>query len=301
MTGAPTTPGLKDPEVEGDVHIRPVYLAGADWVGDTAFHPLLALGTRTHHDDLGNYYVSTVEGRIRVAFIPEQDWDTLWKIAVHTDAFSEPVWVANFSADAPTEIVTAVTTELAAMYRADEDSWIHARRPGVLESLAPYAAARWTWDTRSGPLGDVAAKSPDGHAQVRYSRTPLTSDESEQAGQDGRYTLCAGGSHEGWYGRFSSATPARILAAAAGAMLDSAPVARYRDFLSPYARRNATITPILPPPTPLDVHRSLAARTRSAPLALRSTPAARPAVTLAWSTATPATAPAGARITTRSQ
>ncbi|MFJ4676849.1 DUF317 domain-containing protein [Kitasatospora sp. NPDC088783] len=275
-------------EVDGDVHLHPVYLAGSDYTGDPAFRPLNSLGVRTHHDGAGNYYAQTFDGKVRVGFIPEQDWDTLWKIAVHPDAFSAPAWVASFSEDTPTEIPAAVTREIAAMYDADDDGWLHARTPAALESLAPYAAAGWNLQMTS--LGTLVADSPDGHAQITRRRIPLGADQREQDGQDGRHTLDVGTPREGWYGRFSSATPARILSAVATAMLNPAPAVRYRSALSPYARRTATITPVLPPtPTPLDVHRALASRTRTAPLTVRSAPAA---ASLVWSTASPATAPA---------
>ncbi|MFF2657404.1 DUF317 domain-containing protein [Kitasatospora sp. NPDC058032] len=278
-------------EVDGDVHVHPAYLAGAHWAGDAAFHPLLGLGAHTHHDDLGNYFAATPDGRIRLGFIPEQDWDTLWQLAVAPRPFAAPAWVASFSEDTPTEIVTAVTTELAAMYRPDEDAWLTARRPGILESMAPYTAQGWT--VRPTSRGELVAAAPDGHAEASYSHQPLDRNEAEQAGQDGRYTLSAGGPQEGWYGRFSSGTPARILDAAATAMLTPTPAVRYRGCLTPYARRNATITPITPPtPSPLDVHRALAARTRSVPRIVQSAPPERaPAATLAWSTSTPTTAP----------
>ncbi|GAA2274569.1 hypothetical protein GCM10010430_70720 [Kitasatospora cystarginea] len=272
-------------EIDGDVHVHPVYLAGSLHIGDPALQPVLDLPhTESHHDELGNFFVSTADGRIRIGFIPEQDWDTLWKIAVAPDAFAEPAWVANFSADTPIEIVTAVTTELAGMYRLDDNAWLSERTADPVEWIAPYAAAGW--NARDVERGRLTLRSPDNLASITYRQQPLHPQDAEQAGQDGRYTIGTINS-AGWYGRFSSGTPARILEAAATAALDPAPVVRYRDALDYYARRTATITPITAPvPSPLDVQRA-AARVRSAPRIIRSAPAIG-ASNVVWTSTTPA-------------
>ncbi|MEV0188478.1 DUF317 domain-containing protein [Kitasatospora purpeofusca] len=271
-------------ETDGDTHVHPVYLAGSRYTGDFALQPLLDLpDTRAHNDEYGNFYLTTADGRIRIGFIPEQDWDTLWQLAVAPGPFADPHWVASFSDDTPTEIVTAVTTKLADLYRPSEDAWLTERTAGPLEWIAPYAAAGWT--AHEVDTGQLTLHSPDTLAKVSYSLRPLAREDAEQAGQDGRYTIGTV-SRTGWYGRFSSGTPSRILDAASAAMLDPAPIPRYRSELGPYSRRTASITPITPPaPTPADLQRA-AARVRTAPRILQAAPADA-GTRLAWTTTTP--------------
>ncbi|MFJ6620029.1 DUF317 domain-containing protein [Kitasatospora sp. NPDC091335] len=273
-------------DVDGDVHVHPVYLAGSLHIGDPAFQPILDLpNTERHHDDLGNFYAATADGRIRIWFIPEQDWNTLWKIAVAPDVFSAPRWVANFSDGTPIEIVKSVTAELAAMYSADDDTWLDERATGPLEWIAPYAAAGWT--PQGVDRGHLTLRSPDGLASITYRRAGLLhTDDAEQAGQDGRFTIGTVKS-AGWYGRFSGGTPARILHAASTAMLDPAPVLRYRDALDHYTKQTATITPITPPaPSPLDIQRR-AARLRSAAAPSPGAPSPAPS-NVVWTSTTSA-------------
>ncbi|MCG6496999.1 DUF317 domain-containing protein [Kitasatospora sp. A2-31] len=272
-------------EIDGDTHVHPVYLAGSRYTGDFALQPLLDLpDTRAHNDEHGNFYLTTADGRIRIGFIPEQDWDTLWQLAVAPGPFADPHWVASFSDDTPTEIVAAVTTQLADLYRPGEDAWFTERTAGPLEWIAPYAAAGWT--AHEVDTGQLTLHSPDTLAKVTYSLHALAREDAEQAGQDGRYTIGTV-SRAGWYGRFSSGTPSRILDAASAAMLDPAPIPRYRSELGPFSRRTASITPITPPaPTPADLQRAAAARARTAPRILQAAPAGT-GTRLAWTTTTP--------------
>ncbi|GJF32667.1 hypothetical protein KNE206_53670 [Kitasatospora sp. NE20-6] len=273
-------------ETDGDVHVRPVYLAGDRYTGDFALQPLFELpGIQRHHDELGNFYLATGDGRIRLGFIPEQDWDTLWQIAVAPAPFAEPRWTASFSEATPTEIVTAVTTELARMYRPEDDTWLTERTAGPAEWTAPYTTVGWTQDPRD--RGRLTLTSPDGHITAVHSWSPLSPSEAEQAGQDGRYTLSTR-SNTGWYGRFSSRTPARILAAATTTILDPAPVIRYRSELRHLSRHSATITPILPPPpSPLDVQRTAARIRSTSPTTRAAAPATSTSARLAWTSTTP--------------
>ncbi|MFF2561030.1 DUF317 domain-containing protein [Kitasatospora sp. NPDC058060] len=127
--------------MDGDVHVHPVYLAGSLHIGDPALQPILDLPhTERHHDDLGNFFATT-DGRIRIGFIPEQDWNTLWNITVAPDPFSRARWVANFSDGTPIELVKAVTTELATMYSADDDTWLDERTAGPLKTRAETMGA----------------------------------------------------------------------------------------------------------------------------------------------------------------
>ncbi|MGW3185726.1 DUF317 domain-containing protein [Kitasatospora sp. NPDC001119] len=271
---------------DGDVHVHPVYLAGSLPIGDPALQPILDLpNTERHHDDLGNFYAATTDGRIRTGFIPEQDWNTLWKIAVAPAPFSPPRWVANFSDGTPIEIVKAVTTELAAMYIADDDTWLDERTAGPLEWIAPYTAAGWT--PQGVDRDHLTLRSPDHLASITYRRAGLRpTDDAEQAGQDGRFTIGTVKS-AGWYGRFSGATPARILHAASTAVLDPAPVLRYRDALDHYAKQTATITPLTPSaPSPLDIQRA-AARLRSTSAPPQGTPLPTPPAVV-WTSTTSA-------------
>ncbi|WP_055590517.1 DUF317 domain-containing protein, partial [Peterkaempfera griseoplana] len=274
-------------EPDGDVYVSPRYLAGSTGIGDPGLQPLRDIGGALSYDDLGNCYLATPDQRIRAGFIPEQEWNTLWQIAVSKDAFAPPLWCMNFSEHTPEEIVADVTTVLAALYEPDGNDWLirEPRTPGAWRQ--PYLDAGWT--THPLRYGQQQTVSPDGHATMTWRMHPLATHEAEQAGQDGRWTLAVDNGLNSWYGRFSSATPDRILTAAATAMLNPAPVPRYRHHLGRTARQNATLTPIAPPvPTPRDVHRQLAARTHRPGLVVQEalkTPT--PTSSLAWTTITP--------------
>ncbi|GAB7185621.1 hypothetical protein ATKI12_5452 [Kitasatospora sp. Ki12] len=210
-------------------------------MGDPALQPILDLpSVEQHHDELGNFFAFTTDGRIRVGFIPEQDWDTLWKIAVApgADAFEAPRWVANFSTDTPIEIVKSVTTELARMYRTDGDTWLDERTAGPLEWVAPFAQAEWT--PQGVDLSRLTLRSPDGLASITYRRAGLLhTADTEQAGQDGRFNRPRSESRPG-----AGPAPARLSQRRSNCRpADISPFQDYRSHLST-VRRTARHHPI---------------------------------------------------------
>ncbi|MBF9071759.1 DUF317 domain-containing protein [Streptacidiphilus fuscans] len=277
-----------------EVLVSPLYLAGSTAIGDPGLQPILDLNPVRERDDLGNLSLRTRCGRVRIAYEPEQDWDTLWKIAVRSAAdgaspFDPPLWCANFSTDTPTEIVTAVTHALADAIRTlPTDMELDAATldepaygdDGPLDVL-------WGRGWRTGRADHAwTAASRDGFAHASWQRRPLEPEWAEQVGQDGRWYLGAShGRHLGWYGRFSSGTPVTVVTAAARAMVSPDPVRRWTGELSTLARLHATVTRV---PTPADLARP---RPRpSAPTPQAIGPAS--AVRLAWTTTT---SPAQAR------
>ncbi|SEM66296.1 DUF317 domain-containing protein [Streptacidiphilus jiangxiensis] len=276
--------------------VSPVYLAGSTGIGDPGLRPILDLDPVRDRDDLGNLRLRTRCGRVRVGFEPEQDWDTLWKIAVHragevASPFDPPVWCANFSEDTPTEIVTAVTRTLADAIRTlPEDAELDADTldeatygdDGPLDVLWDHG-----WKAAlSG--GEWNAVSRDGHAIMSWQRRPIEAELAEQAGQDGRWYLGAGGQHLGWYGRFSSRTPLTVVTAATRTMTSPDPVRRWSGELSTLAHLHATVTRV---PTPADLARPRPRPT--APLPRTASPVA--GSRLAWTSTTPSPAPGRGR------
>ncbi|MGY4968364.1 DUF317 domain-containing protein [Streptomyces nigrescens] len=268
-----------------DVQITPRYLAGSPGCGDDAFAPLTHHYWHNMHDEMGNFYVTTMGGQLRVAFIPEvseliPDATALWQIRARNGHGEPSTWTAAFTDETPPEIIAGLTAALDA--DVTHSGWgtdpylTRDDHPDVVWNVMREAG----WQVTADGL-HVKATSPDRLASLAY-RPPSTfggrgvvRDEAwratVRATPDARRTL--------WEADFHSATPAHLIAAFATALTNPDPLTRESATVPrscrTYARPLHAPTP--PTPTPLDVRRAHAARPRSvstAPSLLR------------WSTAT---------------
>ncbi|MFE7318246.1 DUF317 domain-containing protein [Streptomyces sp. NPDC057555] len=247
---------------DGDIYVSPVYLAGATVIGDPALQPLLDQGFHLHHDDLGNVFVSSPDQRIRLGYLPEGEDTTLWKIAVHSDPFGPPRWLATFDNTTPTELVTAFTTALAHDYAHSHDTYLYGSTSRD-RGFQPLADAGWR--TNKGPHLSVSV-APDGLAEMHHVQGALDH-QAELSGYQYRWSASRGrdGYHSNWHATFTTHTPSHLIAATAAALADPTPVSRYEAEMPKRNLSAARVTPIRPPvPTPLDVHRAAAASARSA-------------------------------------
>ncbi|AJT68648.1 hypothetical protein T261_7046 [Streptomyces lydicus] len=247
---------------DGEIYVSPVYLAGASFTGDPALQPLLDQGFHLHHDELANVFVNSPDQRIRLGYLPEGEDNTLWKIAVDSDPFGPPRWLATFDSNAPTELVTAFTTALAHDYAQGHDSYLYGDT-GRDRGFQPLVDAGWRTDKGLHLSVSVA---PDGLAEMNHVRGALD-DRAELSGYQSRWSASGGrdGYRSSWHATFTTHTPSHLIAATATALADPTPVPRYEAEMPKRNLAAARVTPIPPPvPTPLDVRRATAARARSA-------------------------------------
>ncbi|MGW1281740.1 DUF317 domain-containing protein [Streptomyces tsukubensis] len=268
-------------EIDGDVFVSPVYLAGSTYTGDPALVPLLDAGFNRLDDDLANIYLSSPDQRIRIGWLPEGEDDALWRITGHEQPFAPPRWLATFDHYTPVEVVAAFTTALA------ED---HARgRLGSThtEPLRPLAEAGWRVD--HGPYLTVS-QPPDRLALVTRVNGRLDHHE-EISDQRSKWTVSGGASgySSEWLGTFTTNTPTHLITATMTRLADPTPVPRYKDYLPQRNRGAARITPVKPPvPSPLDIQRAAVARSRST---VARTVIASPALVYRTTTPLPVAAP----------
>jgi hypothetical protein len=69
--------------------------------------PMLDAGWPRHHDDLGNFYLSSPDTRLRIGFMPEGTY-SLWYVAAYPDPFGAPQWTAWACDHTPEEVVGAL-------------------------------------------------------------------------------------------------------------------------------------------------------------------------------------------------
>lgn len=247
---------------DGDLYVSPLYLAGSTVTGDPALEPLLKHGFALHDDELANVYVSSPQRHIRLGYLPEGPDNTLWKVAVHTDPFGPPRWMATFDSATPTELVTAFTTALVSSHADGPDSYLYGTNRPADNALRPLTEAGWA---RSDGWSATVCTAPDQLAGLTYSRQ-LPSLHAELHNDAHRWLLWGGqdGFHSRWYATFTTLTPTHLIAATTARLANPAPVLRYALEVPSRNRDAARITPLAPPvPTPLDIRRASAAHARS--------------------------------------
>ncbi|MFJ6783624.1 DUF317 domain-containing protein [Streptomyces yangpuensis] len=172
-------------EPAGDYHVSPRYLAGSTVVGDPGLQPALDAGWKPSWDDHGNVFLPAPDQRVRIGYMPEGDDDALWKISAYQHHFGAPRWAAAFNDKAPTEFVTAFTSQLVAAYQRDDGSDLRGPGGGVLRAFDPLLKAGWT--THIEP-GRTNLTSPDGLAGAWYDHGPLDQ-ERELVTNDTRWGM----------------------------------------------------------------------------------------------------------------
>ncbi|WP_231650168.1 DUF317 domain-containing protein, partial [Streptomyces clavuligerus] len=122
-TEPPAMPAAE--EIDGDVYVSPVYLAGSTYTGDPALRPLLDVGFTMVDDDLANAYLASPDQKVRVGWLPEGEDDCLWRITGHERPFAPPRWLATFDHFTPVEVVAAFTTALAEDHAQGNHASVH--------------------------------------------------------------------------------------------------------------------------------------------------------------------------------
>ncbi|MEU9041421.1 MULTISPECIES: DUF317 domain-containing protein [unclassified Kitasatospora] len=242
--------------------ITPALYAGPVLDSERAIRPLVDAGAVCLDDGRGNQFIVSHDGRIRLGFVPQNGTDAMWKIAVHDAPFEPPQWTVCLTDHTPIEIVEAITTDLASKLRSG--ARLHGSAADS-EWRSLFQPPEWTttWDARAQQETVVSMHAP----QDRIVLDPGGgAGDWEEAGQDGFWTVTIGDEYEGWCAAASTSTPDRILHAIAGAMLGQATrdVGELSNLTIGAAVIGAAELIELPPsPTPLDVQRGRAARTRS--------------------------------------
>ncbi|MGK4581639.1 DUF317 domain-containing protein [Kitasatospora sp. HPMI-4] len=229
---------------------------------ERGIRPLIDTGAVRLDDGRGNQFIVSPDGRVRLGFEPANGTNVMWKIAVHDSPFEPPQWTVCLTDQTPVEIVEAVTTDLASTLYTGARLHGSAHDREWRELFHPPA---WTthWDAWTGQ--ETVASEHDPQDRIVLDTRGGTGDW-EEAGQDGFWTVTIAEEYDGWTAAASTATPDRIMHAIAAAMLAPATrnVTELGDLTIGAAVIGAAELAELPStPTPLDVHRVLAARSRS--------------------------------------
>ncbi|MFD7013948.1 DUF317 domain-containing protein [Streptomyces sp. NPDC059928] len=271
---------MTDPTpIEGDVYVSPRYLAGLGDNIDSSFEPVDAW---PHHrrDGECQLLITSPDHRIKIGWFG--DHFDVWKISAAEDAVSTARWTAGISDKMPLEIVRDFIQALANEWDEDSESFLTDPSYRWGDAVRPLLDAGW--EQKPVARGVIEIVSPDQLAGASIDVVSTDPDDEVVtlwAGL-GRYPLRA-------EANFTARTPKRLIAAMAASFVDPTPVARYRSTLKPRLAQLAQLTPVKPPsPTPLDVHRTTAAR--------RRTPAPSTSSVQRWTTSTlPPAIPIGAR------
>ncbi|MFB7270736.1 DUF317 domain-containing protein [Streptomyces sp. NPDC056244] len=273
-----------------DVLVSPRYLAGSTGCGDDGFAPLTDHYWHDMHDEMGNFYATTYDSRLRVAYLPEvselmPDATALWQIRARTDHTTSPLWTAAFTDETPPEIVAAVTTQLNADVSASTaKAAAHLQRNDHPDTVWDVLRAA---DWRISVAGwHVEAHSPDTLVSLAYRPPVRTDGRGVPRDEAWRATIVAtpGARRALWEADFHSATPAHVVAAFARGLVDPAPLSREQDTVPDACRSHAR------PVTAPEPERSASIRHRPTPLDVARARLVRPpAVTTSvprWSTST---------------
>ncbi|MGW1143624.1 DUF317 domain-containing protein [Streptomyces sp. NPDC002454] len=250
-------------EIDGDVFVSPVYLAGSTYTGDPALRPLLEAGFTIVDDDVANAYLASPDQKVHVGWLPEGEDDCLWRITGHERPLAPPQWLATFDHYTPVEVVAAFTTALAEDHTHGNNTSVHSRLGGA--KADPFLALMEAgWRVTHGPHVS-SSQPPDRHALVSYSHGRMNHFD-EINDQRARWTIGGGASgySSEWLGTFTTNTPTHLITATMNRLADPTPVPRYKEYLPERNRGAAHITPVKPPvPSPLDIQRAAVARSRS--------------------------------------
>ncbi|MFD7550576.1 DUF317 domain-containing protein [Streptomyces sp. NPDC059816] len=250
-------------EIDGDVYVSPVYLAGSSYTGDPALRPLLEAGFTMVNDDLANAYLASSDQKVQVGWLPEGEDGCLWRITGHERPFTPPRWLATFDHYTPVEVVAAFTTALAEDDARGNHASVHGR-PGGSKADPFLALMEAGWRVTHGPYVS-SSQPPDRLALVSYSHGRMNHFD-EINDQRSRWTIGGGASgySSEWLDTFTTNTPTHLITATMSRLADPTPVARYKVSLPERNRGAARITPVKPPvPSPLDIQRAAVARSRS--------------------------------------
>ncbi|MFG2919050.1 DUF317 domain-containing protein [Kitasatospora sp. NPDC048298] len=264
------------PEKPREYRITPRYIANSDADVSPPIDRLLDAGWALSRDEQANTYVTAPDLRARLAYLPEGDNCTYWKISAGRDAFAPPEWLVTFDHKTPPEVVEDFTAALADAYAQGPDAYLNnGPRPDGAGTTLQLLASGWRLNPATPFL---THQSPDNLIRL-HRRDQFLPHASEMAGDTERWLFEVGPPRDVWYATASSRLPEHLLHTLANTVADPAPVHRHmRRVDLERLPAVATATPMAP--SPLEVARVRAASSRSL-----SVPRAAPS-TLAYSTTT---------------
>ncbi|MFD8783785.1 DUF317 domain-containing protein [Kitasatospora sp. NPDC059599] len=259
-----------------EYRVTPRYLANSDADVSPPIQRLLAAGWALSHDELANTFVTAPDLRARLAFLPEGEDATYWKISAGRDAFAPPDWLVTFDHKTPPEVVEDFTAALANAYAQGPDAYLKSG-PQPDGAYVPLQLLTSGWHLNPAtPF--LTHQSPDNLIRL-HRRGQFLQHASEMAGDTERWLFEVGPPRDVWYATASSRLPEHLLHTLATAVADPTPVYRHMWRVDlEHLPAVATATPTAP--SPLEVARVRAASSRSL-----SVPRAAPS-TLAYSTTT---------------
>ncbi|MGF1425489.1 DUF317 domain-containing protein [Kitasatospora sp. LaBMicrA B282] len=271
-----------------EYRIAPRYLADAIPDVADAVTPLIAAGWSVSNDEVGNAYLTAPDLRARLAYLPEGEDSTLWKISAGPDAFAPPEWLVTFDSGTPTEIVQDFVVALADAYSRGPDHYLGASSLTRTRVFDPLLAAGWSPAT---PFSSI--QSPDQLVRL-HRRTGHLQHAKEMTGDTERWLFEIGPPRHIWYATASTHLPDHLLQQLTTAITNPAPAIRHmKRYQLDLLPAQAVVTPTAP--SPLEMARIRAATARSVTMPRAPTSA------LAYTTATPRTALPQPALTGRSR
>ncbi|MGW7517776.1 DUF317 domain-containing protein [Streptomyces sp. NPDC054796] len=206
-----------------NVCVTPRYLAGGG-SRDTALAPLAGWPRFRLSVGYCKLLVTSPDHCIRIGW--SDAGEDRWRVTAAEDAVSPALWTATFTQHMPSEVVAAVTGVLAREWNTDDDPLFHPPPVTSSHGLGPLRAAGWKERGEDRDIVDLLA--PDGQAGAWADpRSQLYRREDETltlwAGPKGRFTRAEA--------RFTPHVPNHLVAAAAAALADPAPLRRARHTL----------------------------------------------------------------------
>ncbi|MFJ6381398.1 DUF317 domain-containing protein [Kitasatospora sp. NPDC092039] len=261
-----------------EYRITPRYLANSNADVSPAIRRLMAAGWALSRDELANTFVTAPDLRARLAFLPEGEDSTLWKISAGWDAFAPPEWLVTFDHKTPPEVVEDFTAALADAYTQGSDAYLdNGPQPDGAGVTLQLLSSGWRLNPATPFL---TYQSPDDLIRL-HRRDNALRHSAEMAGDTERWLFEVGPPRDVWYATASSRLPEHLLQTLTTAVTDPAPVHRYmRRIDLEHLPAVASATPTAP--SPLEVARLRAATSRSlsvpraAPTALAYTTTTRP-------------------------
>lgn len=225
---SPSTTGLDDEPSPGPsepVRVAPRYLAGS---GNDPHAPFRMLVEEHHwpcHQTRQGLFAGSPDWRVMVGYLPDNG-PNHFNVIARQGVFDPPRWRANFCSQTPIEIVTAFVAEVAHAHAADPKGLLVSDLD-PRAAVAPLLSSGWTMSRRDA---HTIVSSPDRLASLSLEHREADYFAQFERGQ-AAWLMTAGrrSAHPyftAWSAVFISGTPAFLIARAARAVADPAPVVR---------------------------------------------------------------------------
>lgn len=239
---------LKNLDPAQTVKVLPRHLAGPGPADPRTAWPLPFDEDWTlHQTETGTVFAVSPCLRLWTSLIPEPERTRrgTWTIAANRVPFGPAAWQITFDVTTPVELLHDVHTELLDLYledlHSDQDHLLRDMTPAY-EAYAPLFAQGW--GHRVTTDGTQIFQPRDGLAGVRHRYAADASDVPEWRVWGGHL------SEPLWQARFSTGTPAALVAAFTSSLISTGPLHRTVEDIPSQFRRHLYLATPTPKPLP---------------------------------------------------